>query len=117
MSSVLNLTVCFSPAPRVVLEWPMQVPAGTSVQQAWLMASQMPQWPADVPASVWQGWTPGLWNHKCTWKQAVREGDRLELYRDLRVDPKMARRERFSSQGKKRAGLFAKRRPGAAAGY
>lgn len=115
--AVLNLSVCFSPAPRTVLEWSMQVPSGASVHQAWVLAAQMQQWPADLPASVWHSWTPGLWSRKCGWNQLVRDGDRLELYRDLRVDPKVARRERFSSQGKKRAGLFAKRRPGAAAGY
>ncbi|MBW8723026.1 MAG: RnfH family protein, partial [Polaromonas sp.] len=44
-------------------------------------------------------------------------GDRLEIYRGLRVDPKVARRERFNRQGVKRAGLFAKTRAGAKAGY
>jgi len=33
------------------------------------------------------------------------------------VDPKVARRERFARQGAKTAGLFAKRRAGAKAGY
>ncbi len=117
MRAVLNVTVCFSPAPRRVLEWPLQVPTGSTVEQAWALAAQMPQWPADLPTRVWQQWTPGLWNRKCAWSQLVLEGDRLELYRDLRVDPKVARRERFARQGKKRAGLFAKRRPGAASGY
>ena len=35
----------------------------------------------------------------------------------LRVDPKVARRERFNDQGAKSAGLFTKKRPGAKAGY
>jgi sulfur carrier protein len=47
----------------------------------------------------------------------VREGDRVEVYRGLKVDPKVARRERFRSQGARAAGLFAKRRPGAKPGY
>lgn len=117
MSTLLNVTVCLSPGPRTVLEWPLQVPAGCTVQQAFKLAAQMPQWPSALSSQAWQSWTPGLWNHKCNWDRQVRDGDRLELYRPLRVDPKVARRERFSSQGKKRAGLFAKRRPGAAAGY
>ena len=41
----------------------------------------------------------------------------IELCRALRVDPKVARRERFKQQGARRTGLFAKKRPGAAAGY
>ena len=51
------------------------------------------------------------------WEQALREGDRIELCRALVVDPKVARRERFAKQGARGTGLFARRRPGAAAGY
>jgi putative ubiquitin-RnfH superfamily antitoxin RatB of RatAB toxin-antitoxin module len=47
----------------------------------------------------------------------LRDGDRLELLRPLRVDPKVARRERFTGQGARSAGLFAKRRPNSKAGY
>ena len=45
------------------------------------------------------------------------KGDRLELLRPLRVDPKVARRERFVGQGARSSGLFAKRRPNSKAGY
>jgi hypothetical protein len=41
----------------------------------------------------------------------------VEVYRGLLVDPKVARRERFKSQGSRGAGLFAKKRPGAKSGY
>jgi putative ubiquitin-RnfH superfamily antitoxin RatB of RatAB toxin-antitoxin module len=41
----------------------------------------------------------------------LRAGDRIEGYRTLRVDPKVARRERFARQGARSAGLFA-RKPG-----
>ncbi|MEX1167273.1 MAG: RnfH family protein, partial [Hydrogenophaga sp.] len=50
-------------------------------------------------------------------EKALREGDRLEICRELRVDPKVARRERFAGQGARGAGLFAQRRPGSKAGY
>ena len=50
-------------------------------------------------------------------EQVLREGDRLELLRPLRVDPKVARRERFVGQGARSTGLFAKRRPNSKAGY
>ena len=38
-------------------------------------------------------------------------------YRPLKVDPKVARRQRFKRQGKGRTGLFANRKSGSAAGY
>jgi putative ubiquitin-RnfH superfamily antitoxin RatB of RatAB toxin-antitoxin module len=47
----------------------------------------------------------------------LRDLDRIEIYRPLTVDPKVARRERFEKQGTSRAGLFSKRRPGAKPGY
>ena len=50
-------------------------------------------------------------------KDFVRPGDRVEIYRPLKVDPKVARRERFVRQGARATGLFARRRPGGKAGY
>jgi putative ubiquitin-RnfH superfamily antitoxin RatB of RatAB toxin-antitoxin module len=47
----------------------------------------------------------------------VQADDRIELYRPLKVDPKVARRQRFKRQGKGRTGLFANRKSGSAAGY
>ncbi|MDH5708755.1 MAG: RnfH family protein, partial [Hylemonella sp.] len=49
--------------------------------------------------------------------QVLRDLDRVELYRPLKVDPKVARRERFARQGARGAGLFASKRAGAKAGY
>ena len=51
------------------------------------------------------------------WDAPLRAGDRVEIYRDLLVDPKVARRERFRKQGARAAGLFAGKRPGAKQGY
>ena len=60
---------------------------------------------------------PGVWGKKVSWSHPVKEGDRVELYRPLQVDPKVARRQRFKRQGKGRTGLFANRKSGSAAGY
>ena len=59
----------------------------------------------------------GVWGRKVPHSHVLQDGDRVELYRALLVDPKVARRERFVGQGTKSAGLFAKRRAGAKAGY
>ena len=61
----------------------------------------------------------GIWGQKTDADQRLENGDRLEIYRPLVVDPKVARRLRFKGQGAKNksAGLFAKRRDGAKAGY
>lgn len=117
MAEMLNITVCFSPAPRVVCELLLQIPAGSTLQQAIALAVQHAQWPAGWTEQQCHSLTPGIWGRKVAWNAVLRDGDRVELCRDLRVDPKVARRQRFSKQGARRAGLFAKKRPGAAAGY
>ncbi len=58
-----------------------------------------------------------IWGHPCQLQTLLKPLDRLELSLALKVDPKVARRERFQAQGAKSAGLFAKKRPGAKSGY
>ncbi|MDO9278979.1 MAG: RnfH family protein, partial [Polaromonas sp.] len=59
----------------------------------------------------------GIWGRSCAADHVLSDQDRVEVYRSLRVDPKVARRERFRGQGVKRAGLFSKKREGGKAGY
>lgn len=51
----------------------------------------------------------GIWNRKADATQVLRADDRVEIYRRLLVDPKVARRERFAQQGRRGAGLFSAR--------
>jgi putative ubiquitin-RnfH superfamily antitoxin RatB of RatAB toxin-antitoxin module len=113
----IEITVCFSPAPRQVLELTLHVPESCDLAGAVRQACALSRWPADWPLLRCEALTPGLWGRKAEWSTRLREGDRVELYRPLRVDPKAARRERFGRQGARTTGLFAKKRPGAAAGY
>jgi len=108
-----HVTVLFSPAPRQVQEWVLDLPEGACVADA-LRASGWGQ--SQAPAAIAQA-EVGIWGRRCALAQAVREGDRIEIYRGLLVDPKVARRERFRKQGARAAGLFAQRRPGAKQGY
>lgn len=109
----LKIILVYSPAPRQVREWQLELAAGATVAQA-LAASgvfdEFPQLRADRPVL-------GIWGRKTTPGHMLQDHDRIEIYRGLRVDPKVARRERFNRQGAKRAGLFAKTRAGAKAGY
>ncbi len=66
---------------------------------------------------AWDQASYGIWNHAASTGQVLQDKDRLEIYRPLRVDPKVARRERFTQQGARTSGLFVKRRPGGKAGY
>ena len=62
-------------------------------------------------------WQTAVWGKPVERANVLKDGDRLEVLRALRVEPKVARRERFQKQGAKTAGLFAKRRAGAKPGY
>lgn len=110
---MIRITVLYSPAPRQVLERRLQLPEGATVADA-LRLCDLGRLAADTEltqAAV------GIWGRKAQPQQRLREGDRVEIYRPLRVDPKVARRERFRKQGTRAAGLFAKRRPGGKPGY
>ncbi len=114
----VQILLCWSPAPRQVHEHPVRVPAGCTVKaavEACLSAGVPGMSEADLGKLPFMH--PGIWGRKVLWSTRVHEGDRIELYRDLLVDPKVARRQRFKRQGKGRTGLFANRKTGAAAGY
>ena len=108
----MRVTVVYSPAPRQVVEREIDLPEGANARQALAQSGLLDTFPdlAHGPLDV------GIWGRSCLPTQVMEDGDRLELYRPLRVDPKVARRERFARQGARGAGLFAKRRPGAKPG-
>jgi putative ubiquitin-RnfH superfamily antitoxin RatB of RatAB toxin-antitoxin module len=110
---MVAVTVSYSPGPREVLEWRLDLPAGATAHQA-VLASGLA---AACPGLALEDCEVGVWGRRCEWGAPLREGDRVEIYRGLLVDPKVARRERFRKQGARAAGLFAKRRPGAKPGY
>ncbi len=111
--STLAVTLLYSPAPRQVRQWDLSLPAGSTVAQALTASGVLLEFPelAEGRLSV------GIWGHKTSLRQLLQHQDRLEIYRPLRVDPKIARRERFNKQGVKKSGLFATKRAGAKAGY
>ena len=115
MANDLSLQVCvvYAPAPRDVREVRLTLPAPCTVLQALQLSGFLQQFPLlDTPDTQ-----VGVWGRKAPVSQLLREQDRVEIYRPLKVDPKVARRERFVKQGSKGTGLFANKRPGAAAGY
>ena len=114
----LAVTAVFSPASRQVHEHALELEVGCTVAVALTTLQQLPDFAAlnDLPTNTLSF---GIWGLKAAASQILQNGDRLEIYRPLRVDPKIARHLRFKGQGVKNkgAGLFAKRRDGAKAGY
>ncbi|MFW2356621.1 RnfH family protein [Hydrogenophaga sp.] len=109
----MQITLTFSPAPREVLELHLHLPEGCTAHSALEQAGWLKTYPdLGTPAL-----TLGVWGRRVGPGHVLRDGDRLEVYRALRVDPKVARRERFVGQGARGTGLFAKRKAGSKAGY
>src|SRR6476646_2254470 len=78
----LRIVVVQSPGPRQVVQHAVALPAGATVGDALRQAG------VDLPA----GCEVGIWGRRATLTQVLRDGDRVELARPLRVDPKVARR-------------------------
>ena len=110
----ITVTVVYSAQAREMEEKTLSLEEGNTVDQALVAGGFVMRSTAqDAPVSG-----QGVWGKKVGLTHVLRDQDRLEIYRPLTVDPKVARRERFAGQGaKKAAGLFAKRRDGAKAGY
>lgn len=107
----MRITLMIAPAARQVHETTIELPEGSTAQAAIEAAG----WASRYPE--WQALSLAVWGRRCEAGHVLREGDRLELLRGLRVDPKVARRERFVGQGARATGLFAQRRPNSKSGY
>jgi putative ubiquitin-RnfH superfamily antitoxin RatB of RatAB toxin-antitoxin module len=115
MESKLDIQVCvvYSPKAREVCEVTLRLPDSATVLDA-IEASGLLKTFQTLEV---QAISIGVWGRKVKLSQEITENDRIEIYRPLTVDPKVARRERFAKQGARTTGLFEKKRAGAKAGY
>lgn len=109
---MLHITVVVCAAPRSAVEWALQLPQGATVADALNMCAALQPLAAEVTSSA-----VGVWGRQVAPDCMLASGDRVEVYRPLKVDPKVARRERFARQGARTTGLFARQRPGGKSGY
>ncbi|WP_422846401.1 RnfH family protein [Acidovorax sp. M2(2025)] len=109
----LRITVVVCLGPRKTQEGVVDLPEGATVADALQACATAQGWtlPPDGGPAL------GIWGRAAAAQAPVRDGDRVEVYRPLVVDPKVARRERFARQGARSTGLFARQRPGGKAGY
>lgn len=110
---LIQVEVVFAPQARTVRRVCLSLAHGTTLGQALQRSALL----SGLSVSDVEGMEAGVWGRKFALGHVLHDQDRVEIYRPLKVDPKVARRERFARQGAKRAGLFAKRRQGAKPGY
>jgi uncharacterized protein len=98
-------TVAYATRERQHL-WRVELPEGASVAEALsaarAQAAGEPE--VDIP---WDSARVGIFGAPCTRSATFSDGDRIELYRPLRRDPRAGRRERVQRErrgGRTRAG-------------
>ena len=90
-TATLRVVLAAALVPGQVELTTLDLPGGTDVGGA-LHASGLRQ---RLPESAWPALQIGIWGQACTPATLLRDGDRIELYRALLVDPKEARRLRY----------------------
>ncbi len=95
----LNVSVAYSPCASEVDEVTLRLAPGATVADA-LRESGLQ---VRHPALAIDGLPVGIWGAFCDRGDRLRDRDRVELYRPLRVDPKDARRQRYRTQAKAKA--------------
>ena len=102
MAEMLNVEVCYA-LPEKQLLIPVKLPAGATLQQA-LEASGILEKHREIDLKKNKF---GIFAKLSKLDSALRDGDRVEIYRPLIADPKLARRTRAERNP---VGVQAKRR-------
>jgi len=91
--AAIAVVVAYSPGPEQVDHRQLCLPAGATVHDALLASGVLERHPEiDLQAQK-----VGVWGKLRALDAPLREGDRVEVYRPLKVDPKEARRQRYRS--------------------
>ncbi|MBV8604800.1 MAG: RnfH family protein [Pelomonas sp.] len=92
----MRVELVWSPAPGDTRQRSLALAAGTSVDAALRGC-------ADFAATYARlaEFKVGVWGRLRGLDQTLRDGDRIEVYRPLQVDPKEARRQRYRARGER----------------
>ena len=81
-AGVMDIVLVFAPAAREVHELRLAVPEGTTLKEALHLAGWLERFPAIEQAPM----AFGIWGRQAPTSTLLRPGDRVEVYRELRVD-------------------------------
>ncbi|MFM2187334.1 MAG: hypothetical protein RIR43_1906 [Pseudomonadota bacterium] len=98
-NAALEVAVAYSPAPESVDLVHLQLPSGSTVADALRASGLLERHGLLLTDEL----VCGVWAKIHPLEHRLRDGDRVEVYRPLRVDPKEARRQRYRKEGKRRA--------------
>jgi len=98
---MLSVDVVWSPRERETLQATLQLPRDATLAAALLATG----WPALASAAQGEaafataGLSAAVWSKARPLAHVLRDGDRVEVLRDLQIDPMAARRVRFEAAG------------------
>ncbi len=117
LAGTVQVELVYCAGPHQLQQVHLQLPLGSTVGDA-LAASgpaiapllrarrtDGPQSPDDAESAWTDGLRVGVWSKARELSHVLREGDRVEVYRDLLVDPKEARRLRYAQHKAKLASM------------
>jgi putative ubiquitin-RnfH superfamily antitoxin RatB of RatAB toxin-antitoxin module len=90
-SGLLQVQVAYSPRPEVVDLVSLALPAASTLGDALVNSGLLERHALGDPKAL----VCGVWAKLRPLDHPLRDGDRVEVYRPLRVDPKEARRQRY----------------------
>jgi putative ubiquitin-RnfH superfamily antitoxin RatB of RatAB toxin-antitoxin module len=85
----MKVAVAFSPAAGVAVEVDVELPEAATAIDAIRASGLVERFGGDVC-----GAPLGVWGRSCGPERVLRDGDRVEIYRPLAMDPNEARRLR-----------------------
>jgi len=91
----IRVAVACTPSAGVAVEMPVALPSGASALDA-IRASGVLERFAELDLAQLP---VGIWGRACALETLLVDGDRVEIYRPLAVDPKEARRLRARRRG------------------
>jgi putative ubiquitin-RnfH superfamily antitoxin RatB of RatAB toxin-antitoxin module len=100
---MLKITVVWAPEPRSTQILELMLPQGATLGDAMSkLISAVPKAmaPEFILGSEASRYAASIWGKFKSLETLLKEGDRIELTRGLRVDPKEARRQRYQKQNK-----------------
>lgn len=95
-SAQVEVWVAYSPAPRQIDQVSLSLPLGSTVADALQHSGLLQRHALGEPEQL----KVGIWTKPKPLDTVLRQHDRVEVYRPLKVDPKEARRQRYKRPGK-----------------
>jgi putative ubiquitin-RnfH superfamily antitoxin RatB of RatAB toxin-antitoxin module len=104
-TGAVEVEVVFCPEQGPVDLSRLRMPGGATLAQAVAASGVVQRHPVLAQGG---GAGHGIWGRLASAQQVLHDGDRVELYRPLRLEPKDARRERQRVQRRERQGNLAR---------